>query len=104
MAHKTILSGLWSRLLAQAAGKPARPPARLSAAARGFWQLYAPVAEGRAGPSFVMGQLGQSLDGRIATPSGHSHYINGPEAILHLHRLRSLVDAVIVGAGTAARR
>jgi len=49
---------------------------------------------------FVVGQLGQSLDGRIATPTGSSRYINGPEAILHLHRLRALVDAVIVGIGT----
>lgn len=49
---------------------------------------------------FVIGQLGQSLDGRIATTSGHSHYINGPEDIERLHRLRGLVDAVVVGAGT----
>lgn len=49
----------------------------------------------------VVAQLGQSLDGRIATRTGHSHYINGPAAITHLHRLRALVDAVIVGAGTA---
>ena len=49
----------------------------------------------------VIGQLGQSLDGRIATPTGHSHYINGPAGIEHLHRIRSLVDVVLVGAGTA---
>jgi diaminohydroxyphosphoribosylaminopyrimidine deaminase / 5-amino-6-(5-phosphoribosylamino)uracil reductase len=48
----------------------------------------------------VVGQIGQSLDGRIATLSGHSRYINGPEGIAHLHRLRALVDAVVVGAGT----
>lgn len=51
--------------------------------------------------SWVIGQLGQSLDGRIATPTGHSHYVNGVEAIVHLHRLRALVDAVLVGVGTA---
>ncbi|MEM0945069.1 MAG: RibD family protein, partial [Pseudomonadota bacterium] len=50
---------------------------------------------------FVIGQLGQSLDGRIATPTGHSKYINGQEALTHLHLIRSLVDAVIVGVGTA---
>jgi riboflavin-specific deaminase-like protein len=49
----------------------------------------------------VVGQIGQSLDGRIATASGHSRYINGPEGLCHLHRLRSLVDAVLVGVGTA---
>jgi riboflavin-specific deaminase-like protein len=49
----------------------------------------------------VVGQIGQSLDGRIATASGHSHYINGPAGLDHLHRLRALVDAVVVGVGTA---
>lgn len=49
----------------------------------------------------VIGQLGQSLDGRIATQTGHSHYINGPSGLAHLHRLRALVDAVVVGVGTA---
>jgi riboflavin-specific deaminase-like protein len=51
-------------------------------------------------PQVVIGQLGQSLDGRIATVSGHSHYVTGPESLLHLHRLRALADAVLVGAGT----
>jgi diaminohydroxyphosphoribosylaminopyrimidine deaminase / 5-amino-6-(5-phosphoribosylamino)uracil reductase len=69
--------------------------------ANALWPIYGPLADqGRAG-GFVIGQLGQSLDGRIATPSGHSHYINAPGAILHLHRLRALVDAVVVGVGTA---
>ncbi|WP_250148255.1 RibD family protein [Halomonas jincaotanensis] len=49
----------------------------------------------------AVAQLGQSLDGRIATESGHSHYINGLESRIHLHRLRALVEAVVVGAGTA---
>ena len=52
------------------------------------------------GQSCVVGQLGLSLDGRIATPSGDSCYINGRDALQHLHRVRALVDAVIVGAGT----
>jgi riboflavin-specific deaminase-like protein len=51
-------------------------------------------------PQLVIGQLGQSLDGRIATTNGHSHYVTGPESLVHLHRLRALVDAVVVGAGT----
>jgi diaminohydroxyphosphoribosylaminopyrimidine deaminase / 5-amino-6-(5-phosphoribosylamino)uracil reductase len=49
---------------------------------------------------FVVAQLGQSLDGRIATITGHSRYINRPQALDHLHRLRAHVDAVIVGIGT----
>jgi riboflavin-specific deaminase-like protein len=49
----------------------------------------------------VVGQMGQSLDGRIATESGHSKYINGSAGLTHLHRLRALVDAVVIGVGTA---
>lgn len=49
---------------------------------------------------FVVAQLGQSLDGRIATVSGESRYINSDEGLDHLHRLRAAVDAVVVGAGT----
>ena len=58
--------------------------------------LYAPLARG----PFVIGQLGQSLDGRIATPTGHSRTISGTGGITHLHRLRALADAVVVGIGT----
>jgi riboflavin-specific deaminase-like protein len=49
----------------------------------------------------IVGQVGQSLDGRIATESGDSHYINKAGGLEHLHRLRSLADAVLVGVGTA---
>lgn len=52
------------------------------------------------GRPFVIAQLGQSLDGRIATTSGESKYINGPHALDHLHALRASVDAVVVGVGT----
>jgi riboflavin-specific deaminase-like protein len=49
---------------------------------------------------FVVAQLGQSLDGRIATVTGHSRWINGERALDHLHALRAAVDAVVVGVGT----
>lgn len=52
-------------------------------------------------PRLVVGQFGQSLDGRIATPSGESKYINGEGGLAHLHRVRALVDAVVVGVSTA---
>ena len=52
------------------------------------------------GPHFVIGHLGQSLDGKIATLTGGSQHLNGPANILHLHRLRALSDAVLVGANT----
>ena len=49
---------------------------------------------------YVIAQLGQTLDGRIATHTGESKYINGPSALDHLHALRAAVDAVVVGIGT----
>ena len=64
-------------------------------------ELFGPLRDLRNGETMAIGQLGQSLDGRVATPTGHSHYINGPAGLNHLHRLRALVDAVVVGIGTA---
>jgi len=63
--------------------------------------LFGPLRSGTVDDLVVVGQLGQSLDGRIATETGHSKYINGPAGLEHLHRLRALVDAVVVGVGTA---
>ncbi|MBL8587523.1 MAG: dihydrofolate reductase family protein [Methylobacteriaceae bacterium] len=48
----------------------------------------------------VIAQLGQTLDGRIATVTGESRWINGRCALDHLHRLRASVDAVVIGVGT----
>jgi diaminohydroxyphosphoribosylaminopyrimidine deaminase/5-amino-6-(5-phosphoribosylamino)uracil reductase len=64
-------------------------------------ELFGALREGTVDDLVVVGQIGQSLDGRIATATGRSHYISGPEGLAHLHRLRSLVDAVVVGVGTA---
>jgi riboflavin-specific deaminase-like protein len=64
-------------------------------------EIFGPLRSGGTDGLVVVGQIGQSLDGRIATPTGHSHYINGPAGLAHLHRLRALVDAVVVGVGTA---
>jgi diaminohydroxyphosphoribosylaminopyrimidine deaminase / 5-amino-6-(5-phosphoribosylamino)uracil reductase len=63
--------------------------------------LFGPLRAGTADDLVVVGQIGQSIDGRIATESGHSKYINGPAGLAHLHRLRALVDAVVIGVGTA---
>lgn len=60
----------------------------------------APVLAASEDRPFVVAQLGQSLDGRIATVSGESRWINNAGALDHLHRLRAAVDAVVVGVGT----
>jgi diaminohydroxyphosphoribosylaminopyrimidine deaminase/5-amino-6-(5-phosphoribosylamino)uracil reductase len=65
------------------------------------WQeIFGPLRTLGKDGLFAIGQIGQSLDGRIATPSGHSHYVNGDDGLAHLHRLRALVDVVVVGIGT----
>lgn len=63
--------------------------------------MFGPLRKGAVDDLVIVGQIGQSLDGRIATESGHSKYINGPAGLVHLHRLRALVDVVVVGVGTA---
>jgi riboflavin-specific deaminase-like protein len=67
---------------------------------RDLVELYLPICSATADRPITVGHLGQSLDGFIATSSGDSCWVTGPENILHLHRLRALCDAVIVGAGT----
>jgi diaminohydroxyphosphoribosylaminopyrimidine deaminase/5-amino-6-(5-phosphoribosylamino)uracil reductase len=66
------------------------------------WQdIFGPLRSGRIDDLVLVGQCGQSIDARVATPSGDSHYINGEAGLDHLHRLRALVDAVVIGVGTA---
>src|SRR5262245_61209925 len=64
-------------------------------------EMFGPLQKGAVDDLVVVGQIGQSLDGRIATETGHSKYINGPAGLAHLHRLRSLMDGVVIGVGTA---
>lgn len=61
-------------------------------------ERYGPLV-GAPGP-LVWAQLGQSLDGFIAARTGDAVFVTGDEDRAHLHRLRALVDAVVVGVGT----
>jgi riboflavin-specific deaminase-like protein len=74
--------------------------AQLSAAVRHMLDLYLPVLGTHEDPAVVLAHLGQSLDSRIATSRGDACFVTGEENRRHLHRLRSLCHAVIVGAGT----
>ena len=71
------------------------------ASVRDLVALYAPLFPADPAQSVIVAHLGQSIDAQIATRSGDSCFVNGPANIVHLHRMRALCDAVIVGAGTA---
>ena len=53
------------------------------------------------GMPFVILKSAMSLDGRIATRTGDSKWITNERSRAFAHRIRSRVDAVVVGASTA---
>ncbi|HPD61736.1 MAG TPA: bifunctional diaminohydroxyphosphoribosylaminopyrimidine deaminase/5-amino-6-(5-phosphoribosylamino)uracil reductase RibD, partial [Thermodesulfobacteriota bacterium] len=52
---------------------------------------------------FVILKAAASLDGRIAAESGDSQWLTNEKSREYVHRLRSAVDAVLVGIGTVKR-
>lgn len=63
-------------------------------------QLAPYVKHRTTGRPGVVVKLAATMDGRTAAPDGTSQWITGPEARADAHRLRSSVDAIVVGAGT----
>lgn len=49
---------------------------------------------------WVHAKWAMTLDGRIATRTGHSQWISNQDSRSHVHRLRGRMDAIITGAGT----
>lgn len=67
-------------------------------------RLYVPVCMApifKPSESFMVVHMAQSLDGMVATEQGNSHWIGNSENLVHAHRLRALVDGVMVGGTTA---
>jgi riboflavin-specific deaminase-like protein len=64
--------------------------------------LYLPICSATSRRPLTLAHLGQSLDGFIATESGDSQFVTGQANLVHMHWLRGLCDAVVVGAGTVA--
>lgn len=57
----------------------------------------------RLGRAFAVSHFAQSLDGRIATLSGDSRAIGSPSNLVHAHRMRALLDGVLIGSRTLRR-
>jgi GTP cyclohydrolase II len=74
------------------------PTGTTDAAGATLVDRYGPLLT--AGPRLVLAQLGQSLDGFIAARTGDAVFVTGEQDREHLHRLRALVDAVVVGVNT----
>lgn len=72
-----------------------------SAGARAAADLLEPwlaaVARGRP---WVVGKTAATLDGRVAAADGTSRWITSRRAREHAHRVRTTMDAVVVGTGT----
>lgn len=92
--HKINGEGL-ARLDAAGIGLTIGPGAAgAEASMRGF------LTRQRLGRPAVTLKLATSLDGAIATASGESQWITGPEARAHTHLERARHDAILVGRGT----
>lgn len=74
----------------------------LTDAARQLLELYLPLFQPQPQRGWVLAHLGQSLDGCIAAADGSSAALNDAPNLDHMHRLRALGDAILVGAGTVA--
>lgn len=100
MQSLEVTPQVWDRLLSVRAGKTCACCGTWRSGEQAALALYGPLARRDLGPVTVA-QIGQSLDGRIATVSGDARDVSGDGGLAHLHRLRALMDGVVIGVGTA---
>lgn len=95
-----VTAAAWQQLMAVRDAQSCVCCGDFNAGERAALDLYGPLARRDLRPS-IFGQIGQSLDGRIATDNGDVGVVSGPDGLTHLHRMRALVDAVVIGVKTA---
>jgi len=100
MEQVEVTPRIWQRILAIRSGGEGPANGHLSQPEEAALRLYGTLAWPDRGP-LTLAQIGQSLDGRIATASGDARDVSGPDGLAHLHRLRALVDGVVIGVRTA---
>jgi len=54
----------------------------------------------QTGKPWIVSKWAMTLDGKIATHTGHSAWVTGPESREYVHELRDTLDAILVGSGT----
>lgn len=91
---------VWDRLLSVRRGEDCLCGRDWTSGEQRAISLYGPLAQPTS-ECYVTAQIGQSLDGRIATSSGDAKDISGCDGLAHLHRLRAMSDAVVIGVETA---
>jgi diaminohydroxyphosphoribosylaminopyrimidine deaminase / 5-amino-6-(5-phosphoribosylamino)uracil reductase len=65
-------------------------------------RLHAPYLKRvTTGRPWIIAKWAMTLDGKLATRSGDSRWISGPESREIVHQLRGRVDAILIGRGTA---
>lgn len=100
MHSVSVTDRVWDRVLAVRAGRACHCCGTWNMQERAALDLYGPLARRDLGP-VVTGQIGQSLDGRVATVAGDARDVSGRDGLAHLHRMRALVDGVVIGVRTA---
>jgi riboflavin-specific deaminase-like protein len=80
-------------------------PSRLPGEIQSLLKLYLPLCflslqARRLKRAVSLSHFAQSLDGWVATISGDSRWIGGPGNLVHAHRMRALLDAVLIGSRT----
>jgi riboflavin-specific deaminase-like protein len=100
MQSVTVTPRVWDRILSIRSGVACHCCGVWTPREKAALALYGPLARRDLGPMTVA-QIGQSLDGRVATVSGDARDVSGQDGLAHLHRLRALVDGVVIGVGTA---